>query len=536
MASPFVTKKREILPLVPLRDMVVFPHMMAPVHRRPRELGAGAGAGARRRRNKRIFLAAQKDPRIDDPLRDDICDMGVIATVIQNLKLPNGNVRVMVEGVQRGQDPRRRRDRRRARTSRWRPTSVNYPMGEELRTYMGKVLSAFEQYAKMSHHLAFEGLMSTLKLDDPDRVADILSAHLMVATAEKQSLLELINPYERLQRLHDLLDVEIEKINIDKRINVKVKKQMEKAQKEYYLNEKIKAIHQELGRKDDRGDELTELREKIEKAGLPKEVKEKAEQELKRLEAMPPVSAEATVSRNYIDWLVSVPWRKQSKERKDLDHAETGAQRGPLRPGEDQGPHPRVPGRAPARRPDQELDHLLRRPSGRRQVVARQVDRAGHRPQVRPPVARRRARRGGDPRPPADLHRRLPGPDHPDDAQGGDDQPGLPARRGRQDVDGLPGRSVGGAAGGAGPGAERLLPGPLPRRRLRPLEGDVHRHRERHPLDPAAAQGPHGGHPASRATRSTRSWRSPSSSWSRGSSRTTACRPTRSSSRPRRSG
>ena len=195
-------------------------------------------------------------------------------------------------------------------------------MSEELRIYMSKVLSAFEQYAKMSHHLAFEGLMSTLKLDDADRVADILSAHLMVATAEKQSLLELLNPYERLQRLHDLLDVEIEKINIDKRINVKVKKQMEKAQKEYYLNEKIKAIHQELGRKDDRGDELAELREKIEKAGLPKEVKEKAEQELKRLEAMPPVSAEATVSRNYIDWLVAVPWRKKSKERKDLDHAE----------------------------------------------------------------------------------------------------------------------------------------------------------------------------------------------------------------------
>ncbi len=195
-------------------------------------------------------------------------------------------------------------------------------MSEELRLYMSKVLSAFEQYAKMSHHLAFEGLMSTLKLDDPDRVADILAAHLMVATTEKQSLLELLNPYERLQRLHDLLDVEIEKINIDKRINVKVKKQMEKAQKEYYLNEKIKAIHQELGRKDDRGDELLELREKIEKAGLPKEVKEKAEQELKRLEAMPPVSAEATVSRNYIDWLVAVPWRKKSKERKDLDHAE----------------------------------------------------------------------------------------------------------------------------------------------------------------------------------------------------------------------
>jgi ATP-dependent Lon protease len=320
MAAPFITRKRERLPLVPLRDMVVFPHMMAPFIV-GRESSVRALEQALSTPGKRIFLAAQKDPRIDDPLRDDICDVGVVATVIQNLKLPNGNVRVMVEGVQRGKISEVSEDEGALHVDA-EVFEINYPMSEELRVYMTKVLSAFEQYAKMSHHLAFEGLMSTLKLDDADRVADILSAHLMVATAEKQSLLELLNPYERLQRLHDLLDIEIEKINIDKRINVKVKKQMEKAQKEYYLNEKIKAIHQELGRKDDRGDELAELREKIEKAGLPKEVKEKAEQELKRLEAMPPVSAEATVSRNYIDWLVSVPWRKKSKERKDLDHAE----------------------------------------------------------------------------------------------------------------------------------------------------------------------------------------------------------------------
>jgi ATP-dependent Lon protease len=144
----------------------------------------------------------------------------------------------------------------------------------------------------------------------------------MVSTTDKQALLELLNPYERLQKLHDLLDLEVEKVNIDKRINVQVKKQMEKAQKEYYLNEKIKAIHQELGRKDDRSDEIAELKEKIEKAGLPDEVKEKAEQELKRLEAMPPVSAEATVSRNYIDWLVSVPWTKASRELRDIEKAE----------------------------------------------------------------------------------------------------------------------------------------------------------------------------------------------------------------------
>jgi ATP-dependent Lon protease len=187
---------------------------------------------------------------------------------------------------------------------------------------MSKVLSAFEQYAKLSHHLAFEGLLSTLKLDDADRFSDTLAAHLMVSTSEKQALLEHLNPYERLQHLHDLLEVEIEKTNIDKRINVQVKKQMEKAQKEYYLNEKVKAIHQELGRKDEKGDEVAELKEKIAKAGLPKLVKEKADQELKRLEAMPPVSAEATVSRNYIDWLVSVPWKRKSRELKDLVKAE----------------------------------------------------------------------------------------------------------------------------------------------------------------------------------------------------------------------
>jgi ATP-dependent Lon protease len=320
MASSYVKTQRELLPLVPLRDMVVFPHMMAPFIV-GRESSVRALEQALGTAQKRIFLVAQKDPKVDEPLRDDIYEVGVVASVIQNLKLPNGNVKVMVEGVQRGRVVEVIESDG-ALNVEVEVLEIQYPLSEELQMYMGKVLSAFEQYAKMSHHLAFEGLMSTIKADDPDRFADALSAHILVATQDKQTLLELVNPYERLQRLHDLLDVEIEKINIDKRINVKVKKQMEKAQKEYYLNEKIKAIHQELGRKDDRGDELAELREKIEKAGLPKLVKEKAEQELKRLEAMPPVSAEATVSRNYIDWLVSVPWRRKSKEQKDIDIAE----------------------------------------------------------------------------------------------------------------------------------------------------------------------------------------------------------------------
>ena len=164
--------------------------------------------------------------------------------------------------------------------------------------------------------------MPTLKLDDPDRFSDMLAAHLMVTTADKQALLDLLNPYERLQRLHDLIEVEIDKVNIDKRVNIQVKKQMERAQKEYYLNEKVKAIHDELGRKDDRSDEVAELRERADGSGMPKEVRDKAEQEIKRYEAMPPVSAEATVSRNYIEWLVSVPWKKRSRELRDLGKAE----------------------------------------------------------------------------------------------------------------------------------------------------------------------------------------------------------------------
>ncbi|MEO8502669.1 MAG: endopeptidase La [Acidobacteriota bacterium] len=318
--SSFIKVRRETLPVVPLRDMVVFPHMMAPF-----VVGRDSSVRALEQSlslpGKRIFLVTQQDPKVDEPLYTDLYELGVVATIIQSLKLPNGNVRVMVEGVQRAKLVEIR-DRDGALSADVDAYGIEYPLNEKLESYMQKVLGIFEQYAKMSNHLAFEGLISSLKLDDADRFADTLAAHLMVSTTEKQGLLDLLNPYERLQRLHDLLDVEVEKISIDKRINVQVKRQMEKAQKEYYLNEKIKAIHQELGRKDDRSDELQELKDKIEKAGLPKEVREKADQELKRLEAMPPVSAEATVSRNYIDWLVAVPWTVESKELKDLKRAE----------------------------------------------------------------------------------------------------------------------------------------------------------------------------------------------------------------------
>jgi ATP-dependent Lon protease len=310
----------ETLPLVPLRDMVVFPHMMAPFVV-GRESSIRALEAALATPAKRLFLAAQKDPQLDEPTPEDIYAVGVVATVAQSLKLPNGHIKVMVEGVRRGRIASFE-ERSGHLGVAVEPFAGRATDAADLKEYMGKVLGLFEQYAKLSHHLAFEGIAASLKVDDPERFADTLSAHLAVATAEKQQLLEAESATERLQKLQDLLEIEIEKVNIDRRINNKVKKQMEKAQKEYYLNEKIKAIHQELGRKDDRSDEVEDLKKKIATAGMPKEVREKAETELKRLEAMPPVSAEATVSRNYIEWLVGVPWKKASRESKDLTRAE----------------------------------------------------------------------------------------------------------------------------------------------------------------------------------------------------------------------
>jgi ATP-dependent Lon protease len=327
MTSPATPSERpatRTLPLVPLRDMVVFPRMMAPFVV-GRASSIAALEAALLTPDKKIFLAAQRDPKIDEPAAGDIHDVGVVAVVVQSLKLPNGHIKVMVEGVSRGLirsfagAPGHKEVEVEAVEARGLPGGA-----AEIGPYMQKVLGVFEQYAKLSHQLAYEGLLASLTLDDPDVFADMLAGHLpaSIPTPEKQALLETVNPLERLQKLQDLLEVEIEKINIDRRINNKVKKQMERAQKEYYLNEKIKAIHQELGRKDDKSDELEELRQKIESAGMPKDVKEKAVAELKRLEAMPNVSAEATVSRNYIDWLVNVPWKKSSRESKDIKNAE----------------------------------------------------------------------------------------------------------------------------------------------------------------------------------------------------------------------
>jgi ATP-dependent Lon protease len=309
----------ETLPIVPLRDVVVFPHMMMPfVIGRPSSTRALEHALAK---DKKIFLAAQHDASVDDPKPEDIYTMGCVANVVQSLKLPDGNIKVLVEGVDR------------ARAIEWKEDKGFYRVvvkllpkqkdaAGDVEGTMSRVVALFEQYVKLSNNLHYDAMIAAVRVEDPGKLADTIAAHLLVGVDEKQNLLEIVSPLERLNRISGILEIEVDKLQVDRRIQSRVKKQMEKAQKEYYLNEKMKAIQKELGRKDDKGNEVDELKKKIEQAKMPKEVEEKAIQELKRLEAMPPMSAEATVSRNYLDWLIAVPWFKRTKESRDLKRAE----------------------------------------------------------------------------------------------------------------------------------------------------------------------------------------------------------------------
>jgi ATP-dependent Lon protease len=309
----------ETLPIVPLRDVVVFPHMMMPfVIGRPASTRALEHALGK---DKRIFLAAQHDAAIDDPAPHDIYTMGCVANIVQSLKLPDGNVKVLVEGVDRGRAVEWKEDKGFYRVVVKVIARLKDTTGD-VESAMSRVVSLFEQYVKLSNNLHYDAMIAAVRVDDAGKLADTIASHLVVSVDEKQNLLEIISPLERLNRIAGILEAEVDKLQVDRRIQSRVKKQMEKAQKEYYLNEKMKAIQKELGRKDEKGNEVDDLKKKIEQARMPKDVEEKANQELKRLEAMPPMSAEATVSRNYLDWLIAVPWHKKTKESRDLKRAE----------------------------------------------------------------------------------------------------------------------------------------------------------------------------------------------------------------------
>jgi ATP-dependent Lon protease len=309
-----------ILPLVPLRDIVVFPHTMVPfvVGRKPSLMAVERAQAT----GKKLFLSTQRNAKIDRPTSDQINAVGTISNIVQHLKLPNGNVKLLVEGSARARVLEIEEDPEGFFRVVLKQIERDAEVTPDIQELMNRVSNLFERYIKYSPGLPHETMVTTVKISDPGRLADTISAHLPVGVDEKQTLLETVAPVDRLDEVSRLLGLEIEKLRVDKKIQNRVKKQMEKAQKEYYLNEKMKAIQQELGRRDERVNEIDDFRNRIETEKMPEEAKDKALQELKRLEVMPPVSAEATVSRNYLEWLLAVPWSKKSRELRNIKRAE----------------------------------------------------------------------------------------------------------------------------------------------------------------------------------------------------------------------
>src|ERR687885_407756 len=307
-----------VFPVLPLRDIVVFPHMIVPLF-----VGREKSIHALEevmKDDKQILLVAQKNASQDDPGRDDIYRVGTVSSVLQLLKLPDGTVKVLVEGNARARirsfvdNPRFFQV-----SAEVLPDADNDP--REIDALARAAVSQFEQYVKLNKKVPPEVLVSISQIEDPGKLADNVAAHLSLKIADKQELLETNSLAERLEKLYGFMEAEISVLQVEKRIRSRVKRQMEKTQREYYLNEQMKAIQKELG-DDDGRDELADLEEKISKTKLSKEAREKAQHELKKLRQMSPMSAEATVVRNYLDWLLSIPWNKKSKVKKDLEAAQ----------------------------------------------------------------------------------------------------------------------------------------------------------------------------------------------------------------------
>ena len=313
------TSSAEPLAVLPLRDIVVFPHMIVPLFV-GREKSVRA-LEAVMRDDKQILLVAQKNATQDDPGTDDIFRVGTVSTILQLLKLPDGTVKVLVEGG------------RRAEITKFADTDAYFEAfvrempdedgdAKELEALGRTVVGQFEQYIKLNKKIAPEVLVSLNQIEEPSKLADTISAHLNLKIAEKQELLEAAKVNDRLERVFSHMESEIGVLQVEKRIRNRVKRQMEKTQREYYLNEQLKAIQKELGEGEDGKDETAELEDRIKKTRFTKEAREKAMSELKKLRTMSPMSAEATVVRNYLDWMLSIPWKKRSKVNNDVNEAE----------------------------------------------------------------------------------------------------------------------------------------------------------------------------------------------------------------------
>lgn len=314
--------EQRTLPVLPLRDVVVFPYMVMPLFvGRAKSIAALDGA---MNGDKKLLLVTQKQPELEDPSIDDVFDVGTIANIIQLLKLPDGTVKVLVEGQQRAK-VNQFRDNGIEFEAEVTPIGISYGDQKEVEVVQAAVLEEFENYINLNKKVPSDVLGALQRIVDPDRLADTMAAHIPVAVRHKQSLLELFDVQERLEYLLGMMESEADILQVEKRIRGRVKKQMEKSQRNYYLSEQIKAIRKEMddsGETDDTLDEVEQLRQKIEAAGMPADVRDKVESELQKMKMMSAMSSEATVLRSYIDWMLQVPWHKRTKVKKDINKAQ----------------------------------------------------------------------------------------------------------------------------------------------------------------------------------------------------------------------
>jgi len=313
-----VTSETNVFPVLPLRDIVVFPHMIVPLFvGRERSVRALEDV---MKDDRQILLVAQKNAAQDDPGTGDIFSVGTVSTILQLLKLPDGTVKVLVEGGQRASISRFT-DREEFFEAEARLIEERGGEFQEVEALARSVVGQFEQYIKLNKKVPPEVLVSINQIDDPSKLADTVASHLALKISEKQEMLEIESVAERLERVYSHMESEIGVLQVEKKIRSRVKRQVEKTQREYYLNEQMKAIQKELGETEDGRDEVTELEERIKKTALSKEAREKALAEVKKLRSMSPMSAEATVVRNYLEWMLSIPWKKRTRIKKDIKHA-----------------------------------------------------------------------------------------------------------------------------------------------------------------------------------------------------------------------
>ena len=482
------------LPLVALRETVIFPEMIVPLQvGRDKSVAALNAAVAA---NGPIALVTQRtaeQEEIDDP--SELYEVGTLAKIAQVVQLQDGTVRAIVQGQGRLKVHGFVQNSPYIRVLVEEIKDVT-PEGIEVQALMRTVQAQIEQYVANGAPVPPEAAVAARNISEPGLLADMVAYSPDLSTEQRMELLRTTDVLERLKLVSNFLGRQIEILELKGKIQSEVKSEMDKTQREYILREQLKAIQRELGEDDPQQAEINELRDKVEAAGMPEEVKARALKEVERMSRIPSASPEVGVIRTYVDWLIALPWNVSTTDNLDikiaakiLEEDHYGLEKIKERILEYlavQEPRGNTP----------QPDPLVRRTSGRRQDVPGQVDRASDGPQVRPDEPRRYPRRSGDPRPPPDVHRRAARSNRPEPQDGRFEQPGLHAGRSGQDRHGLPRGSILGSPRGPRSGAEQHLPGQLPRGAVRSDQGALHHHGQSPRSDSGASSRPHGGHPA----------------------------------------